>query len=194
MPSTRFLFLLLLIPYLSYSQKEPVGFNDGYVVKNENDTLYGLVKNRAAFPYRFFSDVRFKANENADEEKFTADEIKGYGIGNFRYESKYLPSQKTKGFYKLLIKGYLSYYQMEEQGWGVGNYSYYIVFEKETGEYLSFLKDNISFPFKRKVSEFLIDDPDLSKKVKTNIYHQGHLGKIVREYNSFHTKAEAPAQ
>ncbi len=53
------LILLLLFPAVTFSQNDPTGFNQGFIVKNVSDTLYGLIKNRVVIPYHHaLKDIR----------------------------------------------------------------------------------------------------------------------------------------
>ena len=82
------LLFLLFIPILVKSQ--PLGYNEGFIVKNNNDTLYGLIKNSEYFPHTALIDIKFKKDEHSSIERFSPDELKGFQIGKVKYESKYL--------------------------------------------------------------------------------------------------------
>ena len=71
--------IYFLFPVKSYSQ----GFYvQGYVVTNNNDTLYGYVKDRDPAPYgSIYNKVRFKDNPKAFfAKKYSPDRITSYNV------------------------------------------------------------------------------------------------------------------
>ena len=182
----KLLILVLLLPVLACSQEDPMGFNQGYIVKNAGDTLYGLIKNRVAIPYHPLKDIRFKKDEHAKAEKLTPDEVKEFYIGRTRYVSMNLPQKKSYYFFEEEIRGYLSYFELEVNGYGPHHYSMLL---KENDEPIIYVPDNPLFPFRRKVAEYLKDDEELAKKIRTNIYNEAYVKKIVNEYNAFRNKS-----
>jgi hypothetical protein len=179
------IIVFLLFPIVALAQSI-TGYSNGYIVKNTNDTLYGLVKIRNAFPYKIYNDVQFKKSAESQSASLSPEEVTAFVIGNEMYESKYPSKKEKKAFYQLIIRGFLSYYTMEVySGPNFGN-SYQVILQKEnTEELLSYTAFNPLFPFKRKLSEYLKDYPELSAKIKYNKYNQTQLVKIVKEYNAF---------
>ncbi|MCW3091956.1 MAG: hypothetical protein JWP81_3025 [Ferruginibacter sp.] len=163
------------------------GYNSGFVVTNKNDTIYGLLKLRNTFPYRVHESVLFRQTEEAQPQPFPPAEIKGFVIGKEIYESKYLSDKKErKGFFQIKIKGFLSYYEMESYGGPQAGSSYKVLLQKEDTDQL-FIYDvgNFFFPFRRKLSEYLKDYPELASKIKHNVYNEVHIIQIVNKYNNF---------
>jgi hypothetical protein len=70
-----FAFLIALFPLLSYSQSN---YREGYVLKNNGDTLKGYVNFRewAKTPL----NIQFKSKKAADIEVFTPADIRGFGV------------------------------------------------------------------------------------------------------------------
>jgi hypothetical protein len=181
----KLLLLVLLFPILAFSQEAAIGFNPGYIVKNAGDTLYGLIKNKVAIPYHPLEDIRFKKDERADVEKLSPEEVIEFYIGRSRYVSMYLPQRKRNYFFEQIVKGYLSYFELEVNGYGS---HFYAMVLKENDDPIIYVPNNPLFPFRRKVAEYLKDDEELAKKIRTNIYNEAHVLKIVNEYNAFHAK------
>ncbi len=51
-------------------------------------------------------------------ETLSPDEVKEFYVGRTRYVSKYPEQRKSNHFFEQVIKGYLSYYEMEVNGYG----------------------------------------------------------------------------
>ena len=180
----KLLCFFLFIPLVTISQ--PFGYKPGFLVKNNNDTLFGFVEHIVEVPYRILVDVKFKSNKDDKAEVFSPDSLKEFVIDRTKYVSKYLSLRKHTYFFRASIEGYLSYYELDFNGWGVNNISHYVILQKQDDENLfTYEVDNFFFPFKKKLSEYLSDDPELSKKIKHNIYNEMNIVTIVKEYNSF---------
>lgn len=94
-------------------------FRDGYIVKNNNDTIYGLIdykgNNANAMKCVFKTDI------NSDEQIFSPDQLKAYRFtGSKYYVSRAVNSdnQTKQLFLEYLIKGIVSiyYYRIEGEG------------------------------------------------------------------------------
>ena len=182
----QLLFASLFLPMFACAQVL-TGFNEGYILTNNNDTLYGLLKLRNKIPYKIFPRIQFKKTAEAEVESFAPAEVKGFTMGMEIYESKYVSAKKTeKVFFQLKIKGYLSYYENESYA-GPNTGSFYTVFlQKENAEdFFVYQENNPFFPFKRKLSEYLKDYPELASKVRHYKYNQTHIVRIVNEYNEY---------
>jgi hypothetical protein len=179
----KIFFFLLFIPMFVKSQQ--TGYNDGFIVKNNNDTIFGSVKNRDAFPYRLLRYVMFKPTKNSQPEYYDPEELKEFQIGNTKYVSRYLKVKKKNYFFEFISGGRLQHYELEFNNWGANNNTYYTLLQKDGDEeYLSFEMNNPLFPFRRKIVEYLKEAPGLCKKISSGIYHQGHLKRIIRDYNA----------
>lgn len=183
----KLLCFFLFVPLVTLSQ--PFGYKPGFVVKNNNDTLFGLVKHIENVPYRVLVNVKFKSNAEAKAESFLPDSLKEFVIDKTKYVSKYLSLRKKKYFFQASIEGYLSYYELDFSEWGANRISHYVILQKRNDENLfTYEVNNFFFPFKKKLSEFLVYAPELSKKIKHNIYNEMDIVTIVKEYNSFMKK------
>ncbi|MCD4770543.1 MAG: hypothetical protein K8R35_10310 [Bacteroidales bacterium] len=117
-------FTFLILPILSFGQKD---YQNGYIITNNNDTLIGYVKDRKSPPFgKIYKKIRFK-NNNIIKRKYGPHQIIGYKQGVNQFESlwidvsndffkeKYtsIPNSGEKYFLKVIVKGYLTYYQWE---------------------------------------------------------------------------------
>lgn len=98
------LFLFLFVQVLGFGQRI---FRDGYVVKNNGDTLNGLVQFEAK--QKGISECFFKRFDIANVVMYTPDMLKGFGYkkGN-NYESFNINSELV--FLECLVKGSVSLY------------------------------------------------------------------------------------
>lgn len=118
------IFALLMLPILSFGQKD---YQNGYIITNNNDTLMGYVKDRKSPPYgKIYKKIRFK-NSNITKRKYGPHQIIGYKQGVNQFESLWIdvshdffqeeytniPNSGKKYFLKVIVKGYLTYYQWE---------------------------------------------------------------------------------
>jgi hypothetical protein len=179
------IFAIALLP-VTISAQSITGYGNGYIVKNNNDTLYGLVKIRNAFPYQIYNDVHFKNDKDSQPTSLSPEDITSFAIGSEVYESKSPSKKEKKAFYQLMIRGFLSYYKMEVYNGPNYGSSYEVILQKEnTEETISYTAFNPMFAFKRRLSEYLKDYPELSAKIRYNKYDQTKIRKIVNEYNAF---------
>ena len=184
----RILILLLFTPLIGLAQ--PSDFEGGLIIKNNNDSIYGLIKKRNQNPYYAYTEIKFKSGERGNIEIFTPDSVKEYILDGIRYISKYLKHKKRNFFYQVIVDGYVSFYELEIQRLDFKNpnsYTYYAILKKrdETTE-LSFAEIDITYPFKKRMMEFFKDAPDLCNKIRNGIYNQTTIEKIVKEYNKLH--------
>lgn len=169
------LYLMLFIPSLCFSQ----GYESGYIVKANGDTIHGLVKH----PFGNAYGVKFK-DSGAIKQDISTKNVKAFYIGGegaFRvivwaYDS--LPRMVH-----VLIDGYLSCYEVQLGSSFVYNYH---ILEKKDGSQVWYSADLFS-GFKDITRGFLADDTGLCEKIKEGKYGRKDILQIVEEYNSFHS-------
>jgi hypothetical protein len=100
-------FAGVILILFSFSMMAQSGFRPGFIIRNNGDTLNGLVfygANR-----KFEKSCLFKRFEIAQEVSYSSDQIKAYGFINGRdFESKTNGRKKT--FFECLVKGEVSVY------------------------------------------------------------------------------------
>jgi hypothetical protein len=187
------LLLLLLIPISTFGQKH---YEEGFVVLNNKDTLYGSVKDRKPHPFaKLYKKIRFKGRKGVS--KYGPNQILAYRKGGSTFESVWLrssgyffdqrfisePNSGERHFLKVVEKGYLTYYQWEFEDADSGYIDAIELFRKENDNALVRVTQGL-FGLKRKnLVSFFHDCPPLAsmiqdKKVKYPI-------EIVRFYNTW---------
>ena len=90
-------------------------YQEGYVVTNQNDTLYGSVSDRRDGPFGGIHEkIRLKGK--GLRKRFSPKRIKAYKIGNTTFRSMYLFGEMN--FLKVVSEGYVNHYvfELQEQG------------------------------------------------------------------------------
>lgn len=120
-----YFFLATALPYRVMAQRHYVS---GYVVLQEGDTLYGKIKDRKPEPFdRIYEKIRFR-DGGWFAKKFGPYDLQSYKAGERVYESCWLsyevslfnsriisiPGRGHKCFMRVLVKGPLSYYSIEQ--------------------------------------------------------------------------------
>lgn len=189
---------LSIIMFLVCAGLKAQGYKEGYIVTNEGDTLAGLIMNKNTSPYRVFEKIKFKKNKEGDVEELAPDALKSFKIGEEHYLSKLTnagPGPSVKKFLKIIEERYLRYYELEYTRPATANttltidniISYAIL--QRPGEKLEFIiqVNHMTFDFKKRMAEYLKDDPIVSRKIKKGIYTRNEIGKMVKEYNNHKT-------
>lgn len=174
--------------FLSFSysnaQKSP-GFlgkwKAGYIINSNGDTIRGEVKPRG---YLANQDKVVFISEGMKTE-YSPEDIKGYGFMDFFYESLKDSDGNSKFYYRLtdgVIKHYEYYFASSDLN-NTGSMDIKLVCQsvliKNNGP-LYFLKWK---KFKRDMSNFIGDHPNLMDKIEANKYKARDLNEIIKEYN-----------
>ena len=89
--------ILLWIHSPVHSQKK--GYEPGYIITIQGDTLTGQVKDRSAEPFvELYSRIRFVSEGQRSRKKYEPWEILGYGAGGRDYVS--VPFREETAFFK----------------------------------------------------------------------------------------------
>ena len=92
-------FLLLLFWSLLPLNAQKKGFEPGYIIILEGDTLLGQVKDRSQEPFvELYRKIRFKPDGRSSRRKYRPKDILGYGAGGRDYESA--PLWEESSFFK----------------------------------------------------------------------------------------------
>ena len=121
------IYLCLILILSAFSLSAQKTFQPGYIVNNNNDTIYGSIRDRKDAPFaKIYNKIRFK-NGKDFTKKYSPEKINGYKAGERLYESLWLdikadflwssywsiPGVGEKRFVKVIIKDYLCFYQLE---------------------------------------------------------------------------------
>ncbi len=193
--------LIVIITSLFYLNINTVlaqsDYLNGYVVTNQNDTIYGLVKDRTKEPFgKLYTVIRLKKEGALFTKKYAPSDLISYKRGNDIFESLWLLEKseffKTryinkKGigkqvFMMVMAKGNLSYYHWEWRDPDSGYYMYMEMFKKEKSDEMVRAVQGV-FGIKRKVvAEYLSDQPDLANRILSD--EELSLFDIVEIYNN----------
>jgi|GEM_PF-7022511 hypothetical protein len=181
-----FFLLLLCMPIIAFSQG---GYLPGYIIMNNGDSLHGLVKHINALPYQVLvREVKFRDEQTGKKSEFTPEQVK-----EFRTEedtTRFIPlavmGDTSMDFVAVMAEGYLNYYQLQETT-GPGRSNHYEIFQKKNDSLqFWYTAGDIFFGFKKKITQYLSDDPALCAKIMNGTYKEKQILDIVKEYNSFH--------
>lgn len=192
------LFNLLLILYCSLHSQNKIG--NSYIVKNNNDTLTGIIKEQSDFGYS--KSVKFALlSEPAKFEIYYPNDIKEFGSkGNFIYKSFLIeipgnnPVRELR-FLKAIIIGYSSLFSLinsqDAYQMGYNETQFFIQFKNE--EIYSLYKinkveNNMSKEdnrYKGFLKYKMQDCPEISKKIDGCNYNEKGLANLISYYNNF---------
>jgi len=93
------MLFLLLFWNLLHLNAQKKGFEPGYIITLERDTLIGQVKDRSPEPFvELYARIRFKPEGRSSRWKYRPKDILGYGAGGRDYES--VPLWEESSFFK----------------------------------------------------------------------------------------------
>lgn len=197
MKSKELLILFcLLFPLFIIAQK---GYEPGYIIANDNDTIYGLVKDRKLPPFgKLYSKIYFKNNHI--KRKYSPVQIVGYKQGNREFESLWLytsgylidehySSKQDNGekqFLKVDLKGYLTLYQMEITDPDSDYIDQIPLFKRKDESYLQRVTQGIFGLKKNKLKIYFKDCPEIIAKIDKNELKSPF--EIAKYYNTWKSR------
>ena len=169
------LFIFCFLPAIALSQS----YHPGYLIQNDGDTIYGLIKHPFGSPYGFV----FK-DSNGAKKDFPKESVTGYFIEkDGLYRNIIFEKDGRTHMAYVRFQGYLSFYELQM---GSSSDSYFYIFEKkgETGQ--CWYSADLFSGFKDKITRFLSDDTVLCDKIRQGVYSKKDILDIVTGYNDFH--------
>jgi hypothetical protein len=184
---------LFIVFYLCVTviQAQDADYFSGYVITKNNDTIYGKLKFVEPFLYYIKTDAKFNKEENVPIEKYSADAITGFSIGQTTYHSvRFLQFNNTTKvvFMRLVLDGDVKLYTWkvnvtqetyEQQSHADVSHSY--LMKKNESEAFSVPRVG----FKSQAANYFSDYPDLWEKIKKGFYRRSDLEEIVTKYNQW---------
>lgn len=178
---TVFSFFLFFCGFISLSFGQ-VAFMDGYVITNRSDTLYGKIKN--VTPAQRSLQIVFSNAASKERIKYKPFQIKGYYLDGQAYESKIYDIDPA------LTHGYGVF--MEKANDGTVKVYYYWNTNKDRGFTQTYLENDGDylqpvdfFGFKKQMTKYFEDFPQLQSKIQRGTFKKKDLLKIVAEYNDW---------
>jgi hypothetical protein len=193
-----FFTLLTLLAFgsdLAFAQSG--GFAKGYIIKNNGDTLRGVIKDRTKPPYeRKYKKIRFRGKGLASG-RYSPRKIAKYCIGADCHQSlwmyskrkfvKEIPiSESAKGdkvFMKVVVDGYLSLYYYEFNDAESHTIDYIPFYKRKDETVLARVTQGIFGLKKQLLARYFADCPNLVEKIE-----KGEIKspiEIAEYYNSF---------
>lgn len=175
-----------MVVFFSLQSKSQSDFRDGYIVKNNKDTLYGLID----YSGNIINDKKctFKKEINAEKQVFSPDEILFFRFINSKcYVSKKIEVDgvETATFLEFIIKGKIDIYyhnrldkyylQKDDQIYELKNSKGQIsdtngyMYEQEKKEYIGLMR-------------YLFQDAAIQASINKTVLNHKSLIKFVKEY------------
>jgi hypothetical protein len=156
------------------------GYENGFVVSLQSDTLFGIIKDRKPEPFpKLYKNIRFKKEGTRFKKSYAPDQIKGYKAGTRVYESvgletesrllktRYLITKSSpKSFLKVVHRGKLSYYHWEYPDSESGIVDYIPLFHVEGRNEMVRVTQGILGLKRELLSEYFSDCPALAQKIE----------------------------
>ncbi len=187
-----FIIAFFLLPTLVFGQKY---YQSGYIITINNDTIQGQVKDRKPQPFgKLYKKIRFKGKKFV-RRKYGAHQIAGYKQGGNQFESLWIdvsqnlfkqnytsvPNSGQKCFLKVIIRGYLTYYQWEFQDQESGYIEKIDLYKRMDEPSFVRVTQGILGLKKKRLAEYFQDCPELIYKIENGELKD--LVKIVNFYN-----------
>ncbi len=159
-------------------------YQNGYVVTNQNDTIYGQLRDRSPEPFgKIFRKVRMKGFW-VFETKYGPYDLNSYKIGNDIYESLWydsysqlfsvfhvsIPGQGKKVFMRLAVDGEVKLYWDEYRDPDSGYEDAIPFFQKLNSEELIRVTQGILGFKKKYLSNLFSDCPELVNRMHENYF------------------------
>lgn len=180
---------------LSQTAQPNNGFMPGYIVKVDNDTLYGEVKFRQD-DYTMLENIRYRKSPDSKIESYLPSSLKSFQLGRYSY------LVASGGYYQQITKGKVSAYERREHKYvtrisspSPGTTSTVRVrSDQEKSIILLIRKDGrklryennqklISKSLKKELNDFFSDEPLLIEKISKSYYTNADIIYMVYEFN-----------
>ncbi|MEL6651934.1 MAG: hypothetical protein AAFQ87_14125 [Bacteroidota bacterium] len=179
---------IVLLSLFGLSSISAQDYIDGYVISNQGDSIFGLVREASIFKHQ--KKIHF-VDYNGAKVVYHADRIAGYGYGRKHYESLPIPylytgiGSDTIGFMQRIVSGPANLYRF---------YTRHSVFTLQKGAaYVDFIltpedewfEVSPNFRWKR-VAEAFEENPELVSKIEHNNFPLGQTEFVVRAFNQWY--------
>lgn len=191
-----FLFYFLVGGSTVLAQK---GYEPGYIINENNDTVYGRIKDRKTntFNTTLYVKIRFKRQNKRRTKKFNANSIKGYTVGDRKYTSVNMESESSffkvsywvgdnpqnRSFLRIIHDGYLSYYYLEYIDEDNNSIEFVDYFRKQNHKELVRVTQGIFGLKRKKLIKFFSDCPDLQLKLRNKEFKKPF--EVIEYYNQW---------
>lgn len=178
-PLTKLILIIviLIFPVFVFAQK---GYQNGYIVLNTNDTLYGKIRDRKMPPSAvIYKKIRFR-NTNVFPKKYGPQQIIAYRSGESQFETIWIDTKSLffrqfyssregigeRCFLKVIIKGYLTFYQWEFVDPESGYFDEISFYKRKNDPALFRINQTIFGVNRKRMTEYFMDYPELAMKIE----------------------------
>lgn len=190
--------VLLLISGIHFSANaQKRGFQPGYIITHNGDTLQGVLKDRSQEPFvTIYNKIRFKPQGKSRTKKYSPEDIRGYGIQDRHFIS--LPLREDSAFFKFrysldasVPNSFLRVIAQSDTLWHLeqefihddNNYvdSFPLFYKPTTGQVVRVTQGFLGFR-KKRLTSFFADCPEIPEA----LYQKDPRLKTVSELYSFY--------
>lgn len=196
---TKKIFITIISIIISFSAFSQNEYKKGFIIKNNNDTIYGYLKDRKISSFgKLYKKIRFKNNKNVLFYKnYSPYQISGYKIGYTEFDSKWIYTTNSfltiiyknetnlgeKVFLKVEQRGFVTYYKWEQEDPENGYVEAMDLFLRKDKDHFVRIYQGIFGLKKNKLAKYFIDCPVLGNLILTNQIKDPF--DIVYYYNSW---------
>lgn len=172
------ILILVLIPTICWSQS---GYESGYIVTLQNDTIYGMVKDRdLGMFHQLYRKIKFKP-EKGRKKRYSAYNVLAYRVGHNEFISIWIhsirdmalvqrytsrPGLGTKQFVKVIYRGKLNYYHWEYVDGEEDVIEWVPLFQRDKSEDMVRVTQGIFGLKKKRLAEYFRDCPTLINEIQ----------------------------
>ncbi|WP_350286687.1 hypothetical protein [uncultured Croceitalea sp.] len=170
-----FSIMSLGIAHYGFGQQD---YEEGYIVTDKNDTVYGQVSDRKTGPFsKIYKRIRFRGK--GLKKQFSPKKILAYKKGGETFRSMLLDGENH--FFKVISKGYVSHYvyELQEQGEQLVQEIDYL--QKQGNGDLVRATQGILGIKRKKLAQLFYDCPKLVEKINNKDLKS--VSEIVTFYN-----------
>ena len=194
--SFKNIIIILVISVFCLSAKaQKRGYQQGYIIAMNGDTIKGMVKDRSPGTFvSIYDRIRFKSEDSFLRKKYSPNQIQGYGVGGRHYLS--IPLREETAFFKFRYyvdpganreflrvvtqSQKLIYFEREWIDDDNNHVDSAPLFQKAGSSELVLVTNGIFGLKKKRLAEYFSDCPDLVKAIENK-----ELKEIMEVYNFY---------
>ncbi len=167
----------LLNVFIICGQSSNKGYEEGYVILSNGDTIEGTIKYKSGEEIK--DKLTLKVTEE-DKRTYKAADLSGFMAGESQFVSAKI--DETQFFLKTLTEGKISLYELQipvsKGNSEVFKYLMYIKKEKQK-EYTELKASN----WKKTVAEMITDNDDIAQQIEKGKVKLDELPAVIQSYN-----------
>lgn len=188
MPQAYRPFIALFVLFLSSYSLTAQDYEEGYILSNLGDSIFGLVKVQNNFANQ--RKLHF-IDYNGAKVVYHPERIAGYGYGKMHFESLPIPylytgiGSDTIGFLHRTVSGHaeLFRYYTTRSIFTLNNGPGYVEFVRKPDQTWHEISPNFRW---RRLAEAFQEHPVLAQKINDNEFKLGETDQVVRAYNQWY--------